>query len=168
MKNWNDQAKIKKITDFVRKEDKHTINAEVCLRRPPGPPAFMRLCSRCSLRFIWSVSSFWFFKCWQVWVRHFLGTLERGRVRPGIDQGFFTGWEQCYNSRRAGGRADTLTGKFLLTYREKRGKEKRENGEGKSKKGKGENWKWKEKKLQNEERTFFFFFFFHFSKPLKI
>ena len=75
-----------------------------------------------------------------------------------------------------------LTGKFLLTYRKKRGKEKWRRKD--SENGKVENWKWKEEKLQNEERTFVFvfvclfllflfllfwfcFFAFHFSKPLK-
>ena len=56
-----------------------------------------------------------------------------------------------------------LTGKFLLPYREKRGKKTRENGAVKRRKiGKGrvENQKWKEEKLQNEGRTFFFFLFF--------
>ena len=54
-----------------------------------------------------------------------------------------------------------LTGKFLLTYREKRGKEKGEMEQKRRKieKGKVIKWKWKEEKLQNEERTFFFFFF---------
>ena len=56
-----------------------------------------------------------------------------------------------------------LTGKFLLTYREKRGKEKGEKRwkEVKSKKGR---WKMegKEETLQNEERTFLFFFIFIF------
>ena len=63
---------------------------------------------------------------------------------------------------RGGGRCSLcpltlLTGKFLLSYREKRGKEKRENGEEKRKieKGKVENWKWQEEKLKNAERTFF-------------
>ena len=75
-----------------------------------------------------------------------------------------------------------LTGKFLLTYREQRGKEKgkMEKKIRKIKKRKVENWKWKGGKLQNEERTFlllllflllffcfFVFFVFHFSKPLK-
>ena len=70
---------------------------------------------------------------------------------------------------KAGGHAPLnaltlLTGKFLLIYREKRGKEKgkMEKKRRKIKKGKVENWKWKEEKLQNEERTSF-----HFSKPLK-
>ena len=67
-----------------------------------------------------------------------------------------------------------LTGKFLLTYWEKRGKEK---GKMERKrriigKEKVENWIWKEEMLQNDKmRTqpffFFFFFAFHFSKPLK-
>ena len=47
-----------------------------------------------------------------------------------------------------------LTGKFLLTYREKRGKEKRENGGKRRKIETGtvenwkENWKWKEENLR--------------------
>ena len=68
-----------------------------------------------------------------------------------------------------------LTGKFLLTYREKRGKEKKENGERrkikKREKGRWKCWKCKEENFENMERTFLFFFFFffsfHFSKPLK-
>ena len=57
-----------------------------------------------------------------------------------------------------------MTGKFILTYREKRG---RENGEKRRKieKGKVENWKCKEKKFKksgNQERPFFFFFFLFF------
>ena len=68
-----------------------------------------------------------------------------------------------------------LTGKFLLTYREKRGKEKwkREKMEKKRRKiakGKVENWKWKEGKVTKwgEDLSFFFFFFyFPFSKWLK-
>ena len=79
-----------------------------------------------------------------------------------------------WRNRQGGQRL--LTGKFLLTYREKRGKEKREKGwilrkkRRKIVKGKVENWKRKVEKLQNEERTFFFLFFFasHFSKPLKL
>ena len=58
-----------------------------------------------------------------------------------------------------------FTGKFLLTHRENRGKETRENGGEKKEREGG--------KLKMEggtaQRTFFFFFFFavHFSKPLK-
>ena len=69
---------------------------------------------------------------------------------------------------RAGGQSAPqrlLTRKFLLTYREKRGKEKRERGKNWEKE-KVENWKWKAEKLQNEERTFFFFAS-NFSKALK-
>ena len=66
-----------------------------------------------------------------------------------------------------------LTRKFLLTYRENRGKKK---GKGvkiekrrKIVNGKVENLKWNVEKLQNEERTCFFISLFasHFSKPLK-
>ena len=79
---------------------------------------------------------------------------------------------------------DFLHLKLLLTYREKRGKEKRENGERGREIEKG-----KKEKFSNEERTsfifyfyfyfyflfiyfvlfclFFFFFGFHFSKALK-
>ena len=96
--------------------------------------------------------------------------------------GFFPG--DCGSGVTGGGRL--LTGKFLLTYQENRGKEKSENGaENKENlKRKVENLKRKEEKLQNEERTFFvlfcfvfvflfvclfgwFFFAFHFSKRLK-
>ena len=70
---------------------------------------------------------------------------------------------------------DLWPGNFLLTYREKRGKEKKEKG-----------WNWEEKKENNCKREggklemevgkvilrwgpffFFFFFFFHFWKWLK-
>ena len=64
----------------------------------------------------------------------------------------------------SGGRVpprDFLTGKFLLTYREKRGKEKREREKMKGKRRNiVENCKLKEGKLQNEERTYLFFCFF--------
>ena len=58
--------------------------------------------------------------------------------------------------RGRGGRVSPqrlLTGKFLLTYWEKRGKENRENGTEKK-----ENWKWKEESYKKREKTFFFFF----------
>ena len=63
-----------------------------------------------------------------------------------------------------------LTGKFLMTYREKRGKEKRENGEEKKQNRKREGLKIEngrrksDKKLQTEERTFFFLFCFGSTK----
>ena len=87
--------------------------------------------------------------------------------------------------RRVGGTVPPrlLTGKFLLTYREMRGKDKRENGAERRKieKKKVENWKWKEEKVIKWGEDFFcvffvfvfvlfcfvFFFAFHFSKPLK-
>ena len=67
-----------------------------------------------------------------------------------------------------------LTGKFLLTYREKRGKEKKGKGWKMEKKrrniikGKMENWKWKKGKVRkwNERRKMrrrFFFFLFLFT-----
>ena len=66
----------------------------------------------------------------------------------------------CNNSWGGRGCPPTLlTGKFLLTYREKRGKEKRENGEEKKENQKregGKVTKWGEDH-----------FFFHFSKPPK-
>ena len=96
----------------------------------------------------------------------------------------------CYNSKRSGatgGRAEgqgaggqsasprLLTGKFLPTYREKRGKDKRENGVGteavasltfprKGKSGKMKNFSWKlnEEKLQNEPQRTFTYFLPHF------
>ena len=62
-----------------------------------------------------------------------------------------------HSSVTAGGRGQSapqtlLTGKFLLTYQEKRGKEKRENGEEKkeNQKREGGKLKWKE---ENEERA---------------
>ena len=67
-----------------------------------------------------------------------------------------------------GGRGQRLlTRKFLLTYRGKRGKEKREKGWKLRRKERKLFVKGKVEKLQNEERTFFFFFASHFSKPLK-
>ena len=54
-----------------------------------------------------------------------------------------------------------LTGKFLLTYREKRGKEKRERGENWVEKV--ENWKWKQENVRKRGEDLFFFFFFFFS-----
>ena len=54
-----------------------------------------------------------------------------------------------------------LTGKFLLTYREKRGKEKRERGENWVEKV--ENWKWKQENVRKRGDDLFFFFFFCFS-----
>ena len=54
-----------------------------------------------------------------------------------------------------------LTGKFLLTYREKRGKEKRERGENWVEKV--ENWKWKQENVRKRGEDLFFFFFFCFS-----
>ena len=66
-----------------------------------------------------------------------------------------------------------LTGKFLMTYQEKRGKAKRKNGEEKEN-CKREGWKLKmeEGKVTKWVEDLFFFFFkfylaFHFSKPLK-
>ena len=64
-----------------------------------------------------------------------------------------------------------LSGKFLLTYREKRGKQKKvrgvksgenweENKENCQREGEKLKMKFKVEKLQNEERTFFFFFSF--------
>ena len=60
-----------------------------------------------------------------------------------------------------------LTGKFLLTYREKRGKEKRERGENWVEKV--ENWKWKQENVRKRgEDLFFFFFCFSLLKTTKI
>ena len=69
-----------------------------------------------------------------------------------------------------------LTGKFLLTCREKRGKEKMDKGVKWRSKGKVENWNGRREKCQNEKRTFFFlnlfvcllfFFAFHLWKRPK-
>ena len=57
-----------------------------------------------------------------------------------------------------GGGQRVLTGKFLLLYQEKRGKEKRENGAEKKENQKREGEQFRMEKLQNEERTFFLFF----------
>ena len=80
-------------------------------------------------------------------------------------------WDQWRNGGGEGPQR-LLTGKFLLTYQEKRGKKKRgrvENGEEKKEivKGKVGNWKWKEKMRRGPLLFFFFFFALHFSKPLK-
>ena len=69
-----------------------------------------------------------------------------------------------------------LIGKFLLTYREKRGKGKREKGgkwrrkEGKIVKGKAENWKWgrKSSKMSRPRGLFFSFFGFSLVKTTKM
>ena len=55
----------------------------------------------------------------------------------------------------------TLTGKYLLTYRENRGKEKRkmERKRREMQKGKVENWKWKELKTNVSKRFLSCFFF---------
>ena len=72
------------------------------------------------------------------------------------------------NSRGpGGGQGDSLTlltGKFVLTYWEKRGTEKKENGEEKKEieKGKVENWKWKGKSYKMRRGLFLFFFCFLF------
>ena len=56
------------------------------------------------------------------------------------------------------------TGKYLLTYREKIGQEKKEKGVKKKEnwKGEGEKFEMEGGKVTNEERTFFFFFCFVF------
>ena len=82
-------------------------------------------------------------------------------------RGWLNRWAQCP--------PNVFTGKFLLTNREKRGKEKRENGEDKKENSrrKEENVHCKGKrygmKLSRGRHFFFFFFFFawHFLKPLK-
>ena len=51
-----------------------------------------------------------------------------------------------------------LTKKFLLTYREKRGKEEKESGKEKKENRKREFGKLEGERLQNEERTFFLLF----------
>ena len=73
------------------------------------------------------------------------------------------GGAQWHNRWGAGGQR-LLTGKFLLTYREKKGKEKIEKGEMEKKrrkivKGKVKNWKW-EGKFQNERKELFCFSLF--------
>ena len=63
-----------------------------------------------------------------------------------------------------------LTGKFLLTYQEKkRSQGKKENCKREGGKLKMEGGKWKSYKINEERTPFFFFFFFasHFSKPPK-
>ena len=81
-----------------------------------------------------------------------------------------TQWRNRRGGAGAGGQSASqrpLTGKFLLIYREKRGKGKKENGAEMKENRRREGGKLNMEggKLQNEERTFFFSF--HFSKPLK-
>ena len=72
------------------------------------------------------------------------------------------GWR---NRRGGGNRGHSaprlLTGKYLLTYRENRGKEKRkmERKRRKMQKAKVENWKWKELKVKKWGDFLSFFFF---------
>ena len=84
--------------------------------------------------------------------------------RPAI-AGFYDSTRRQWRNRRGGrgGRVPPqrlLTGKFLLTYREKRGKEKRERGENWVEKV--ENWKWKQENVRKRGEDLFFFFFFFF------
>ena len=71
-----------------------------------------------------------------------------------------------WRNRRGGGNrghsaSRLLTGKYLLTYRENRGKEKRKmvRKRRKMQKGKVENWKWKELKVKKWGDFLSFFFF---------
>ena len=79
---------------------------------------------------------------------HFRSVKSKLQTGPGI----------LLSGVTAGGKSaplTLLTGKFLLTYWEKRGRKKRENWKEKKRrkieKGKVENWKWKEEKFKNKE-----------------
>ena len=82
-------------------------------------------------------------------------------------------YTQWHNSRGEGGQSSPLillTGKFLLTHQEKRGKErgrgKKKNENGEEKKGnwkrKVGNWKWKKESYKTRRGLLFFFFTFQY------
>ena len=82
-------------------------------------------------------------------------------------------WEDSHSGVTGGGGGGEcpltlLTGKFLLTYREKRSKEKK--GKWRRKEGKSKKGRWKIENGRGEKlemRRWFFFFALQFLKPLK-
>ena len=96
------------------------------------------------------------------WRGRCLGTLSREGFALGPLQ-VVHGWRNRRRGNRGHSAPRLLTGKYLLTYRENRGKEKRkmERKRRQMQKGKVENWKWKELKVKKwgDFLSFFFLFF---------